>query len=231
MYFSWTFYWWQYFTTQGLSWYLNRGQTWQNSCSSFSEVVISCFAEVAYKDLLEEKMLECFFLLWIIVSVRDFSVAGGRVEKHAVHLTKRQGFLELGFKHHLVFLAVCKSRVSGGVKYRQWQETATLLHKVSLETWQPGGKAVFPHLLCSRCEWMEFVLSLGRLVADKLAILSPASGLVQCCLASCQLVWSAWCSAQDVRVKGWMWRETLLKLKSGSTGEGHFVTHGCCVWV
>lgn len=65
-------------------------------------------------------------------------------------------------------------------------------------------KAVFLHLLCSRCRWMEFVLSLGRLVADKLAILIPVSGLVQCCLASCHLVWSAWCSAQDMRVEGSM---------------------------
>lgn len=59
-----------------------------------------------------------------------------------------------------------------------------------------------PSSVCSRCKWIEFVLSLGRLVADKLAILIPASGLVQCCLASCQRVWSAWCSAQDMTVKG-----------------------------
>lgn len=56
---------------------------------------------------------------------------------------------------------------------------------------------LFLHLLCSRCKWMEFVLSLGRLVADRLAILTAASGLVLPCQLSACLECLVLCSGHE----------------------------------
>lgn len=47
-----------YYCSRLIFQYLNKGQTCQKSCSSSSEVAVSCFGEVASNDVLGERARE-----------------------------------------------------------------------------------------------------------------------------------------------------------------------------